>query len=558
MQLELVEHLRSDLASAGYGLDAVTALLDEGAEAARHRGVFAPARRAIAQRASAGGATDALATLTRLLLLGEALEASEVDAALPTLGAAGAIVLGLAAAHGPEEASESRLRAALSVNPVRITEGEEWIVISDLDDQLRRGPARPDHVMGVGGATRSLLAQAPTDRVASALDLGTGCGIVALHLTRFADRVVATDISERALELAEANATLNGVRGRIDFRRGDRFAPVADEQFELVLSNPPFVITPRETGAPVYEYRDGGLTGDALARSVVESGPAFLAPGGTLLCLANWESPWGANGLGRVREWIEAAAVGAGPLSAWVIERDRVDPASYAETWVRDGGARPGSDEFERLLGLWLDDFAARRVTAVGLGSVRVRRAEAAAESGVASGIGPGAGTDAGSGAETAAGAGAGSGSETNSATSSEADAGTVVHLDSAAGAIAGHPGDLLQRAFLVGSATAALPPEEILAIRWVLDPEVREEREHQPGEEAPRAIVLATERPIARRVSADTLLAAAVGACDGELTLAQIADALATLLEVDAEAAADALVASVRELTWFGMLAPA
>ena len=59
-------------------------------------------------------------------------------------------------------------------------------------------------------------------------------------------------------------------------------------------------------------------------------------------------------------------------------------------------------------------------------------------------------------------------------------------------------------------------------------------------------------------QVQADTLLAAAVGACDGELTLGQIADALAQILEVDADACAEALTAGVRELVWFGMLAPA
>ncbi|MBU3995357.1 MAG: SAM-dependent methyltransferase, partial [Actinobacteria bacterium] len=75
------------------------------------------------------------------------------------------------------------------------------------------------------------------------------------------------------------------------------------------------------------------------------------------------------------------------------------------------------------------------------------------------------------------------------------------------------------------------------------------------PGEEAPYAIALEASAGISRRVTADPLLAAAVGACDGELSLGQIADALATLLEVDAGAAAEALVAGVRELVWMGML---
>ena len=519
MHEELVDRLRVDLRSAEYSSDAIAGLLGSVADGARQRGVWAPALRALNGRAG-----EPLAILVRCFLLGTAVTARELDAALPELRAAGAEQLGLVAAIGNTLVSpdESELRAALSLNPVRIDDGEEWLVLSDLDDQLRRGPARADHVMGVGGATRSLLVQAPTAPVDLALDLGTGCGIVAMHLTQCAEHVIASDISERALDLARLNARLNSVQDRIEFRHGDLFAPVAADRFDLILSNPPFVITPRSGDTPVYAYRDGGKTGDALAQSVIEAGPALLRDGGTLLCLANWESPWGENGLSRVEEWLTVASGACGPLSAWVIERDRVEPVQYAETWVRDGGARPGESAFESLLGLWIDDFARRRITAVGLGSVRVQRTVASTN--IAAGAAP------------------------------------VVHLDAATGAfsIESGLGDALQRAFEVGSATARMTLEAVLETRWLLDTTVIEIREHQPGEEAPRRISLETARPIARRVAADPLLAAALGACDGELTLAQIADALATLLEVDAAAASDALVAGVRELAWFGMLEPA
>ncbi|GAB2570735.1 methyltransferase [Leucobacter ruminantium] len=520
----LIDLLRADLDAAEYRTDAVEALLGQAADTARARGVFAPARRVLAERDP-----SPLATLVRVFLIGERVDAATLGEALPALGAAGAIELGLVsedAAQDPATGPEGGLRAALSLNPVRIADAcagreVEWRVISDLDDQLRRGPARPDHVMGVGGATRSLIAQAPPGiaqappgETARCLDLGTGCGIVAMHLA-LRGPVVATDISERALALARANARLNGVEG-IEFRRGDLFAPVAGERFELILSNPPFVITPREEGAPVYEYRDGGLAGDELAARVIREASAHLVPGGTLLCLANWETPWGGNGLERVRGWVaEAAEAGeAGPLSGWVIERDRVSPEQYAETWARDGGARPGDPAFEAMLEAWLRDFAERRVVAIGLGSVRVRREpDGAAE--------------------------------------------TLVHAEQAMGAFVDGAlvGSLIDRAFACGIAAERMSDAEVLAERWVRDAAVVEERTHRPGEEDPTGIALVTDRPIARRVAADTLLAAAIGACDGELALGQIADALATILEVDADAASEALVAGVRELAWLGML---
>ncbi|WP_416446733.1 methyltransferase [Leucobacter sp. HNU] len=517
LEPELIDRLASDLAAADYRVPAVRERLGAAADDARQRGVFAAAI-AVLDAAEAEAGTDPLGTLIRLLLLGEPLRPERIDAALPELGAAGARALGLLAPNG------DALAIALSLSPVLANdaigdEPQHWWILSDLDDQLRRGPARNDHVMGVGGATRSLISQAPAQQVERSLDLGTGCGIVALHLA-LRGPVVATDISERALALARANARLNGLADRIEFRRGDLFAPVAGDRFDLVLSNPPFVITPREPGAPVYEYRDGGRTGDELAADVVRAAPEHLRTGGTALCLANWESPWGENGLERVRGWIEDASerLGDDSLAAWVIERDRVLPVQYAETWARDGGARPGDPAFDTLVASWLRDFAARRVVSIGLGAIRVRRLAA-----------------------------------------SEAIGGAPrIHLEQATGAFAAeHLGSLLESAFDSGIAAERKSDADALGARWILDRAVVEEREHVPGQEAPSAIVLRTDRPIARRVSADTLLAAAVGACDGELTLGQIADALATLLEVDAAAAREALVAGARELAWFGMLQP-
>lgn len=563
----LIDRLRADLAAAGYRTDRIAELLGEAADEARRRGVFAPARRALAglHAIEQGGTRrnpepTALTVLVRVFLLGEAVPADALDTALPKLRSEGAAALGLVVQDPDTSDSGSAgaggsgaYRAALSLNSEVTGAGEsrrEWWIISDLDDQLRRGPARPDHVMGVGGATRSLIAQAHEPRVVSAgdpggagelncLDLGTGCGIVALHLAamlregRIRGRVVATDISERALRMARANARLNGVDGMdgadrstgadaIDFRLGDLFEPVAGERFELILSNPPFVITPRTDDAPIYEYRDGGQVGDALAERVVREAPARLAEGGVLLCLANWESRGGESGLDRARGWAEGAAeslAGAGGgLSAWLIERDLLTPEQYAETWVRDGGSRPGDTEFERLLGLWLDDFSERSVTNVGLGAVRLRRERAAA-------IG------------------------------SEGSAGTVVRAEQAGGPFGPAPGAALQRSFEQGAACARMSDAEVLRTRWVRDPGVSEVREHRPGEDGPRAISLTCEGGVYRRIHADTVLAAAVGACDGELTLGQIADALATLLELDPAEVAEALAAHARELAWLGML---
>ncbi len=522
-----LKDLRADLVQAEYRATTVRALLGQAADEARLRGVSEPAVIMLEQREE-----SALAVMIRLFLLGEALSATQLDASFPRLGSAGLAELGIC------QAISGQFTAALSLNPVELpgpsanneTATHDWLVLSDLDDQLRNGPARADHVMGVGGATRSLLAQLPlgdnNGMPQRALDLGTGCGIVALSLARAGvTEVVATDISARAIEMARANALLNEIDIVIDFRLGDLFSPVAQERFDLIASNPPFVITPRSEDATTarYEYRDAGFVGDDLARRVVAEAPQFLSDGGTLVCLANWESHWGKQGLHRVSEWISAAQLDSAPLAAWVIERDRLAPEQYAETWIRDGGVRAGDPEFSTLMRAWLGDFAARRVTAIGLGSIKLQRL---------------------------------SDSQQQRYFMREQSGEPLLRTEYAPEAFATVGlGATLDRVFQTAVSASLMTDAQLLAHTWYCADTVTETREHRPGQEAPFSIQLHSTQPLARVVHADPLLAAAVGACDGDLTLHQIAQALAQILELDADACAEALVTGVRELIWLGIL---
>lgn len=505
------------------------ALLGDAADGARLRGVRAPARLALrarhtAENGRAGSgasdlsveARDALATLVLVFLVGDSVAIEALAQALPSLGTDGAVALGIVTE------SDDLARAALSLQPFHATgpgfseDGTDWWLLADLDDHLRRGPARPDHVMGVGGATRSLLGFAVPGRVGTALDLGTGCGVIAMHLAARADRVIATDISERALELARANAYLNEVSG-IEFRLGDLFGPVADEQFDLILSNPPFVITPRDGTVPEYEYRDAGRAGDDLIAQVLQSAPDRLAAGGLLQCLGNWEVRWGADGLRRVLDWIDDAPGVDAADKCWVVERDRQRPEGYAELWARDGGARVGSDEFEQLVTSWLTDFSSRQVVAIGLGLIGFQKSSAG---------------------DPAIG----------SRRTERADG--VISSDA-------RLGDSWGATFETAAAIAALDSVAFGEQIFERDPGVREERAYEPGAEDPMSIVLASDVGIARRVHADTVLAAAVGACDGDLAVDEICAALTGILDADPVALRDALHEGLRELIWYGMLRP-
>jgi methylase of polypeptide subunit release factors len=521
MNLDCIALLRSDLLRAEFTETAVRDLLGEDADFALRRGVRAAARIALAAHVGVPDAAPkaALRSLVQLFLLGDPVTKVALDGALPALGVTGACSLGIVS---QDPADAEALRPVFALTPFHArgpglpVVGANWWILSDLDDHVRNGPARSDHVMGVGGATRSLLGFAIPGHVASALDLGTGCGVIALHLAARADRVVATDISQRALDFATANAALNEIEG-IEWRRGDLFAPVA-ERFDLIVSNPPFVITPRVGVSPAYEYRDGGLAGDDLMARVIQSAPAHLVPGGIFQSLGNWEVRWGSDGLDRVLGWV-ANAPGVTPGDAcWIIERDRESPERYAEVWARDGGARIGGEEFERLVASWLNDFAGRRVVAIGLGLIGFRRALVG-----------------------------------NTRTGPR-------RAERAGGAIGGHQrlGDSWAQNFADGVDLESIDSEDFGGRVFVRAGAVREERVYEPGHKDPASIVLASDTGISRRLRADTVLAAAVGVCDGDLTVDEIGAALSDLLDADPAALREALHSGLRELIWCGMLRPA
>jgi methylase of polypeptide subunit release factors len=132
-----------------------------------------------------------------------------------------------------------------------------------------------------------------------------------------------------------------------------RCDPVAGERFDLVISNPPFVITPRAADLPGYEYRDAGRVGDALVRELVTGVGDVLVPGGVAQFLGNWEHRRGQPWQDRVGAWLDASG-----LDGWVLQREVQDPAGYAELWLRDGG-RPEQARYRAAYRAWLEDFAA-------------------------------------------------------------------------------------------------------------------------------------------------------------------------------------------------------
>ena len=147
----------------------------------------------------------------------------------------------------------------------------------------------------------------------------------------------------------------------VECRLGDRFEPVEGDEFDLIVSNPPFVISPDAT----LRFRDSGLPLDEMSRSVVRGTAAHLAPLGYAQVMASWPLARGESWHERVRGWL--AGLGC---DAWVLQIERQSPDAYARRWLAHGGGFAPM-AYDR----WLDSYERDGIEGFGYGLVTLRRA---------------------------------------------------------------------------------------------------------------------------------------------------------------------------------------
>ena len=347
LSADLCARLRDAFLTAGYTADGVVAALGQQAHTALGRGEPEPARRASRDAGDLG-------TLIRLFLLGDTEPEPAIRSALGPVDLADAVANEVLTADG---------RAGLDIRPHEAN----WWVVADLDADQRGGAVPEDHVLGVGHASISLARATARRPVGTLLDMGTGCGVQALHASTHADRITATDVSDRALALARGTFLLNEVD--VELLAGSWFDPVAGRRFEQIVCNPPFVVGPARVD---YTYRDSGLAGDSASALVVGTMPSLLAEGGVGQLLASWLHRAGEDWAERVASWLPPG------VDAWFVQRDVADPGLYVGTWLRDAGIDPRSAEGREKAGAWLDWFAENDVEGVGFGYVTLRRVDVA------------------------------------------------------------------------------------------------------------------------------------------------------------------------------------
>jgi release factor glutamine methyltransferase len=117
------------------------------------------------------------------------------------------------------------------------------------------------------------------------LDVGTGCGILAVLAAKKAKSVVAVDINPHAIECAVRNAETYGVKERIEFRRGELFQPIKkNERFSLILSNSPYLPSePDEEKSWIGKAWAGGPNGRRVIDRFIADAPLWLADRGRIL-----------------------------------------------------------------------------------------------------------------------------------------------------------------------------------------------------------------------------------------------------------------------------------
>lgn len=333
----------------GLTTSGLASALGPGPLAALHRGEPGTVRWALGER------TDDQAGLIRAFVLRDPLPPAKLDRLVgePVAERLADVLVPVG----------DKVRLLVDVRP-HIIDGVERLVVSDADASMTDHVPGPEHVLGVGAASLSLLASTPTSPVDSVLDLGTGSGVQLLGQIGHTTSLTATDVHPRAIALAEATLAANEI-DEVELLTGSWFEPVVGRRFDRIVSNPPFVVGLPEVG---HVYRDSGLNLDGASELVVSSAPEYLAEGGTAHLLAAWIHPNDGSWRQRLASWIPERGV-----DAWILQRDLADPQLYVGTWLKDESLDPRSPESAARAETWLSHFAEHDVAGIGFGFVALR-----------------------------------------------------------------------------------------------------------------------------------------------------------------------------------------
>ncbi len=431
-------------------------------------------------------------SLVRLFLLEKAVRMEEVQAALTPFVTE--LVLGI----GLLNRFDQMIRSV-----ARLVSFEDLVIAHDFSDETTGQPVAPDHVLGVGAASMTLANLTLRHRVESVLDLGTGCGIQALLASRHADQVIGVDSNPRALNFAAFNARVNGVTN-IALRQGNFYEPVKEEQFDLVVANPPFVISPGYH----YNYRDSGLPGDALSEQVIQQTSVHLRENGYAIILFNWHHENMENWTDRPQQWISGNG-----CDSWLLRFETGDPLTYASTWLRSTESHD-LDHYGQLLDEWIAYYDQMGIRLISAGAAILRR---------------------------------------------QSDRRNWVRADNLAhGERNGACGEQIARIFANQDFVEESGDDaKILDGRFILSPDLQLEQGLQAdhGSWSVRSIRLKLGQGLVYTCEIDWLLSSILAGCDGRRSLRELASEVAEKLGLDLQEVTLSLTSSVRKFLQYGFL---
>lgn len=260
------------------------------------------------------------------------------------------------------EAGLVHLMDGLVATKVKLLPFQNLLVAFDMDRRLYSSSGY-DYVMGIGRSSLALANITVRRSSRMTLDLGTGCGIQALFASSHSDRALVVDRNPRAVQYATFNAKLNGM-SNIECLEGNLFEPVKGETFDLIVSNPPFVISPEMS----YIYRDSGMEGDEVCQKIVREAPRFLREGGYCQFLANWAQYSGQDWRERLSRWSEGTG-----CDVWVMRTESQLPSTYASVWIRHT-ERSEVERYPERFEKWMAYYEGRGIESIGLGMITMRR----------------------------------------------------------------------------------------------------------------------------------------------------------------------------------------
>jgi 2-polyprenyl-3-methyl-5-hydroxy-6-metoxy-1,4-benzoquinol methylase len=396
------------------------------------------------------------------------------------------------AAMGLVEREEGRVRPSVGLVAVG-----GMVVARDRYDE-RRGALNPDHVLGVNPPAMLLAHLTARRSVRRTLDLGCGGGIQALLAASHSERVTAADINPRALLFTRFSARLNGVQN-VECRQGDFFGAVPGERFDLVVCNPPYVVSPDNN----FAFRDAGRPG--ICEEIIRRTPDFLEEGGFATILCNWPLTEGEAWADPPSRWVEGT-----PCDAWILLGDAQDPLGYAAVWNRSGDA----SSYAAALDRWLAYYRERRFASIAMGAIVLRRRSGGS---------------------------------------------SWVRADELSGKPVGPCGEQIQRIFAAQDAIGGLADDAVLARAYRL---ADDQRLHQAlalrdGQLVVEDAELRLDGGLGFRGTVDAFALQLLRRCDGRRPLAEIVAELTRGSGQEAASLRRAVAAAVRRLAGLGFLIP-